>query len=105
MRLQSIELMVQALDCLSRTASRYGSRGKRVFEANRDPIVSAIQLFEGLPYAEAEKEFLKLLKARLEVMPEFDPEAPCGISFFGWGKRSGDPYPGPDCWCGNRGER
>ncbi len=73
-RLQSFELMVQALDSVSRTASRYGSRGKRVFEANRDPMVSAIQLFECLPFAEAEEEFVKLLKARLEAMPEFDPE-------------------------------
>ena len=73
-RLHSFELMVQALDCLSRTASRYGRRGKKVFEVNRHPIVSAIQLFECLPFADAEREFAKLLKARLEAMPEFDPE-------------------------------
>jgi len=73
-RLRSFELMVQALDCLSRTASQYGRRGKTIFEANRDPIVSAIQLFECLPFADAEEEFVKLLKARLEAMPEFDPE-------------------------------
>jgi hypothetical protein len=73
-RLQSFELMVQALDCVSRTASRYGRRGKRVFEVNWDPIVSAIQLFERLPFADAEREFAKLIKARLEAMPEFDPE-------------------------------
>src|ERR1700675_981387 len=73
-RLQSFELMVQALDCLSRTASRYGRRGKKVFEANRHPIVSAIQLFECLPFADAEEEFVRLLKTRLEAMPEFDPE-------------------------------
>ena len=36
--------MVQALDCLSRTASRYGRRAKKVFESNREPIVNAIQL-------------------------------------------------------------
>jgi hypothetical protein len=73
-RLRSFELMVQALDCLSRTASRYGRRGKKVFEANRHPIVSAIQLFECLPFADAEEEFVRLLKTRLEAMPEFDPE-------------------------------
>jgi hypothetical protein len=44
-RLESFELMVQALDYLSRTAVRYGRSGKRIFEANRHPIVSAIQLF------------------------------------------------------------
>jgi hypothetical protein len=73
-RLHSFELMVQALDCLSRTASRYGLRGKKVFEVNRHPIVSAIQLFECLPFMDAEREFAKLLRARLEAMPEFDPE-------------------------------
>jgi hypothetical protein len=73
-RFQSFELMVQALDCLSRTAVRYGRSGKGVFEANRHPIVSSIQLFECLPFADAEEEFAKLLKARLEAMPEFDPE-------------------------------
>jgi hypothetical protein len=36
--------------------------------------VNAIQLFECLPFADAETEFLKLLKVRLEAMPEFDPE-------------------------------
>ena len=72
--LQSFELIVQALDCLSRTASRYDRRGKTVFEANRDPIVSAIQLFECLPFADAEEEFVKLLRARLGAIPEFDPE-------------------------------
>jgi hypothetical protein len=64
--------MVQALDCLSRTASRYGRRAKNVFESNREPIVNATQLFECLPFADAETEFL--LKVRLEAMPEFDPE-------------------------------
>jgi len=83
-RLQSFELMVQALDCLSRTASRYGRRGKKVFEVNRHPIVSAIQLFECLPFADAEREFAKLLKARLEAMPEFDPE--------GWAGSVADRY-------------
>ena len=73
-RFESFELMVQALDCLSRTAVRYGRSGKRIFEANRHPIVNAIQLFECLPFADAEEEFEKLLKARLEAMPEFDPE-------------------------------
>ena len=73
-RLQSFELMVQALDCLSRTASRYGRRGKKVFEANRHPIVSALQLFVRLPFVNAEREFAKLLRARLEAMPASDPE-------------------------------
>jgi hypothetical protein len=49
-------------------------RGKKVFEVSRHPIVSAVQLFECLPLANAEEEFVKLLKARLEAIPEFDPE-------------------------------
>ena len=57
-RFQSFELMVQALDCLSRTAVRYGRSGKRIFEANRHPIVNAIQLFECLPFADAEEELV-----------------------------------------------
>jgi len=61
-RFHSFELIVQALDCLSRTAVRYGRSGKRVFEANRRAIVSAIQLFECLPFADAEEEFAKLFK-------------------------------------------
>ena len=45
-RLQSVVLLVLALDLLSRIASRYGRCGRKVFEANQDPIVSAMQLFE-----------------------------------------------------------
>jgi hypothetical protein len=82
-RFHSFELIVQALDCLSRTAVRYGRSGKRVFEGNRHAIVSAIQLFGCLPCADAEEEFAKSLKARLEAMPEFDPE--------GWALRLVDP--------------
>ena len=73
-RLHSFELMVQALDCLSRTAVRYGRSGKKVFEANLHPIRRAIQLFERMPFQDAEEEFEKLLKARLEATPEYDPE-------------------------------
>jgi hypothetical protein len=40
-RLQSVVLMALALDLLSRIASRYGRCGRKVFEANQDPIVSA----------------------------------------------------------------
>jgi hypothetical protein len=72
--LHSFELIVQALDCLSRTAVRYGRSGKRVFEANRQAIVSAIQLFEYSPFADAEEEFAKSLKAQLEAMPSIDLE-------------------------------
>jgi hypothetical protein len=38
MPLQSVEFMVQALDILSRTASRYRRRGRKVFEVNQDRL-------------------------------------------------------------------
>ena len=47
--LQSVLLMVLALDLLSRIASRYGRCGKKVFEANQNPIVSAMELFDCVP--------------------------------------------------------
>src|SRR6266446_1264866 len=60
--LQSVELMVQALDILSRTASRYRRRGKKVFEVNQDAIINAMRLFECLPLADAEEVLVGPLK-------------------------------------------
>ena len=73
-RLQSVVLMVLALDLLSRIASRYGRCGRKVFEANQDPIVSAMQLFESVPFADADKMLVEPLRAWLKDPPEFDPE-------------------------------
>ena len=73
-RLQSVVLMVLALDLLSRIASRYGRCGRKVFEANQDPIVSAMQLFECVPFADADKMLVEPLRAWLKDPPEFDPE-------------------------------
>jgi len=73
-RLQSVVLMVPALDLLSRIASRYGRYGRKVFEANQDPIVSAMQLFECVPFADADKMLVEPLRAWLKTPPEFDPE-------------------------------
>jgi hypothetical protein len=73
-RLQSVVLMVLALDLLSRIASRYGRYGRKVFEANQDPIVSAMQLFECVPFADADKMLVEPLRAWLKTPPEFDPE-------------------------------
>src|SRR6266436_6552081 len=73
-RLQSVELMVQALDILSRTASRYGRRGRKVFEVNKGAIISAMRLFECLPLADAEEVLVGPLKGWLEQPPEYDPE-------------------------------
>ena len=73
-RLQSVVLMVLALDLLSRIASRYGRYGRKVFEANQDPIVSAMQLFECVPFADADKMLVEPLRAWLKTPSEFDPE-------------------------------
>jgi hypothetical protein len=73
-RLQSVELMVLGLDLLSRIASRYGRRGRRVFEANQHPMVRAMGLFECIPLADAEKILIEPLRAWLKDPPEYDPE-------------------------------
>lgn len=73
-RVKSVELMVLALDLLSRLASCYGRSGRRVFEANQAPIVNAMDLFECLPVAEAEKVLVDPLQFWLQDSPEFDPE-------------------------------
>ena len=73
-RVRSVELMVLALELLSRLASRYGRCGRRVFEANQAPIVNAMCLFECLPTAEAESKLAEALNLWLQDPPEFDPE-------------------------------
>jgi hypothetical protein len=73
-RLQSIELVVEALDMLSQTALRYGRRGKKIFEANQDPILDAIRLLECVPVSDAEEILVEPLKSWLADPPEFDPE-------------------------------
>jgi hypothetical protein len=73
-RMQSVELIIEALDLLSRTASRYGRRGRKVFEVNQEPIISAMRLIECLPLAYAEEVLVDPLEAWLEHPPEFDPE-------------------------------
>ena len=81
-RLQSVVLMVLALDLLSRIASRYGRCGRKVFEANQDPIVSAMQLFECVPFTDVDKILVEPLRAWLKKTPEFDPEG-WALSLFG----------------------
>jgi hypothetical protein len=53
--MQSVELIIEAFDLLSRTASRYGRCGRKVFELNQEPIMSAMRLIECLPLADAEE--------------------------------------------------
>jgi len=73
-RMQSVELIIEALDLLSRTASRYGRCGRKVFEVNQEPIMSAMRLIECLPLADTEEVLVGPLEAWLEHPPEFDPE-------------------------------
>lgn len=81
-RLQSVELMVLGLDLLSRTASRYGRCGRRVFEANHYPMLRAMELFECVTLAEAEKILVEPLKSWLKDSPQYDPEG-WALSLFG----------------------
>ena len=59
---------------LSQTALRYGRRGKKIFEANQDPILDAIRLLECVPVSDAEEILVGPLKSWLADPPEFDPE-------------------------------
>ena len=81
-RLQSVELIVQALDILSRTASRYGRRGRKVFEVNQDALVSAMRSFESLSFRDAEEVLVEPLKAWLKDPPNYDPEG-WALALFG----------------------
>ena len=73
-RLEAVESIVQALDCLSRTAARYGRCGKKVFKANQGCILRAISLFECMVLVDDNKEVLGPLADRLKAPPGFDPE-------------------------------
>ncbi len=81
-RLRSVELMVLGLDLLSRMASRYGRCGRKVFEANQYPMVRAMQLFECMSFADAEKMLVEPLETWLKDPPEYDPEG-WALSFSG----------------------
>jgi len=74
--------MVLALDLLSRIELCYGRCGRKVFEANQDQIVSAMQLFECVPFADADKMLVEPLRAWLKDPPKFDPEG-WALSLFG----------------------
>jgi hypothetical protein len=73
-RFRSIELTIQALDLLSQTAARYGSRGRKIFLINQEPIVDAMWHLESLPLESAEEVVVKRLANRLRQPPRFDPE-------------------------------
>jgi hypothetical protein len=88
-RVESVELIVEALDLLSRTASRYGRRGRKIFEVNQDSIIGAMRLLECLPLADAEEVVVGPLKAWLKHPPKFDPE---GWALPIFGSFEGKPY-------------
>jgi hypothetical protein len=73
-RFRSVELIIQGLDLLTRTAERYGTRGRKVFSVNQEPIIEAIRLFEYLPLEDAEEVIEQQLTTSLRNPPEFDPE-------------------------------
>src|SRR6516225_9108408 len=67
-------LLILALDLLSRIASRYGRCGRKVFEANQNPIVSAMELFDCVPLPDADEMLIEPLRDWLKEPPAFDPE-------------------------------
>jgi hypothetical protein len=71
---RSVELIIQKLDLLARTAERYGRGGRKVFSANQEPIIDAIRLFDSLPLEKAEEVIEQRLANSLKSPPEFDPE-------------------------------
>jgi hypothetical protein len=73
-RFRSIELTIQALDLLSQTAARYGTRGRKVFLINQDPIVDAMRHLESVPLESAEEVVVQRLANWLKQPPQFDPE-------------------------------
>jgi hypothetical protein len=73
-RFRSVELIIQGLDLLTRTAERYGTRGRKVFFINQEPIIDAIRLLDYLPLENAEEVIAQRLANSLKSPPEFDPE-------------------------------
>jgi hypothetical protein len=73
-RFRSVELIIEGLDLLSQTAARYGSRGRKVFLVNQEPLIAAMRLIECLPLENAEQVLTQPLARWLAHPPEFDPE-------------------------------
>jgi hypothetical protein len=72
-RFRSLELIIQSLDLLTRTAERYGSRGRKVFCTNQEPIIDAIRLFDFLPLENAEEVIERTFANSLKSLPELLP--------------------------------
>ncbi|HEX6565590.1 MAG TPA: hypothetical protein VF020_14970 [Chthoniobacterales bacterium] len=73
-RFRSVELIIQGLDLLTRTAERYGTGGRKVFCINQEPIINAIRLLDYLTLENAEEVIEQGLANSLTSLPEFDPE-------------------------------
>lgn len=73
-RFPSVELIIQGLDLLTRTAERYGTGGRKVFCINQEPIINAIRLLDYLTLESAEEVIEQGLANSLTSRPEFDPE-------------------------------
>jgi hypothetical protein len=70
----SIQTVVKALDRLSGTAIRYGSRGKYVFEQNLEPFLAADVLVRSDRKEFKSKPLAPQLTKWLEKVPYYDPE-------------------------------
>lgn len=73
-RFRSVELIIQGLDLLTRTAERYGTGGRKVFCINQEAIIEAIRLVDYLPLENAEEVIEQELANSLKRPPKFDPE-------------------------------
>jgi hypothetical protein len=65
---------VEALDRLSKTAIRYGSRGKYVFEQNQEAFLAVEALVQSLGNESTPFRKRLDLKKWLEEVPYYDPE-------------------------------
>lgn len=70
----SIQTVVKALDRLSETAIRYGSRGKYVFEQNHEPFLAVDLLLRSDRKEFTSKPLPPELTRWLEEVPYYDPE-------------------------------
>jgi hypothetical protein len=73
-RIRSIEMLIEALDILSRISASYGRRGRKVFVMNQEPIFTAIRALECLPFEDAATAILEPVKDWLKTPLKFDPE-------------------------------
>jgi hypothetical protein len=83
-RFRAVEMIIQGLDLLTRTAERYGTGGRKVFWINQEPIIDAIRLLDYLPLENAEEVIAQGLANSLKSPPEFDPEGWASTVYREW---------------------